>query len=233
MQNLIPVVIILGVLGFIAWKNWDKIKGVADKFNKPEPGTKEPESGAPYKVPDPKPDFGPLPPDAISPPNQINTGSDNWLTRANKPSPEVAAYMDARAAQNKPADFPIKPIPHEFSTGGGGIGQQHIKLGPVGSGFALYVTPSWKGQWTLQTLPHYNAETAGLSGTAVTFTLTDALGNSIVSKTYKHAPGEVVSFDFCAAGGSARGGVALGVGTYYGKLSSAVETEFWLHVQDR
>ena len=51
MQNLIPVVIVLGVLGFIVWKNWDKIKGVADKFKKPDPAQPE----APYKVPDPVP----------------------------------------------------------------------------------------------------------------------------------------------------------------------------------
>lgn len=53
MENLIPVLVILGVVGFILWKNKDKITAVADKFKKPAPE-------APYKLPEPPISVAPI-----------------------------------------------------------------------------------------------------------------------------------------------------------------------------
>lgn len=117
MNTLIPAVIILGVLGFVLWKNWDKVKEVADKFKKPDPS----QPVAPYKVPDPVPQEpvkveAPVvevtkvePPQVKAPaPEELHAQSQDFIRRATGWTEENARRQDeayARAEANRAAMF--------------------------------------------------------------------------------------------------------------------------------
>lgn len=114
MQNLIPVAIILGVLGLILWKNWARVVQIADKFTnrgqdaKPDNGTTQPESGAPYKVPDvapapvevSKPEVSIPQADKPAPtPEELHAQSQDFIRRATGWNEDSAKLQDAAYAR--------------------------------------------------------------------------------------------------------------------------------------
>lgn len=102
MENFIPVLVILGVLGFILWKNKDKIVQLADKFTDrgQKPEAIKPESGAPYKVPDPPISISPI---EVKPAEEKPVLQPNVGLAGFRITPENAAILDARVREDHAA----------------------------------------------------------------------------------------------------------------------------------
>lgn len=135
MENLIPVLVILGIIGFILWKNKDKIVQIADKFtNREQP--QEVDKPAPYKVPDPPISIAPIevkPEVKPEPVLQPNVGLAGFRI-----TPENAAILDARIREDQATGVHAGTYRNIYSL------PQPLKAGMNGAGenFLVEISPS-------------------------------------------------------------------------------------------
>lgn len=185
MENLIPVVIILGVLGFILWKNKDKILSVADRFKKPDPGKPE----APYKVPDPP---VPVPPVEVKPAPQAD-----YNGVGDPPSQEAwtrwLATLDPMRRAMYPATWkPLDAIPDRGPAPTDRLVRGYALHFNLDAG-ATFTIPIEHEAIRLSIVPH-----AGGIGNTYALWISDADGNVIAGDKDK-AMFEVSSFQFPAS----------------------------------
>src|SRR5574343_127945 len=218
-MDFIPVLIVVGVVGFLVWKNKDKL---ADKFKKPEAKPDAPVFAPVIEAVKPVAET-PAPVAEAPPPTPApQTGHDNWLTRANKPSPEVAAYMDSRYANylaNKPADwfaqfptvFPGSLLLGEIKASG--FTQAVVNVGPDPIEFSIAVPENYSGSVYFDLTPHPNDP----NGDAYCqFTLKDWGGNVVAD-----VQGRLDQLKLSLSGVGGHGHVKVNRGTYLAKVKAS------------
>lgn len=125
MENLIPVLVILGFIGFILWKNKDKIVQLSDKFTdrgqKPEVVKPEPiKPEVPYKVPDP-----------------VVTVSPIEVKPEIKPAAPQADFGPQKPWEFSPAPPPSQMWANSRVLAGLAGGINYTVYGPAGFGYAI------------------------------------------------------------------------------------------------
>ena len=217
-MDFIPVLIGVGIIGFLVWKNWDKIK---EKIKKPKPEsvTVVPEPVAPPPDVSPGPITPPDPPSVAT--HIVNEDRRSVTERLFGISPEVAAYRDGLVEASRDKFDPLEALP-KLMPGtlllGSGYGhgtafkQALCIIGPAPVEFAIAVPEGYSGSVYFDLTPHPQ----------------DPNGDAYCQFTIKEFTGKVVAdvqgrldqVKVALSGVEAKGKVKVSRGTYLARVKA-------------
>lgn len=209
MENLIPVLVVVGIVGFLLWKNKDKILSVADRFKSP------PEAPKPAEAEPAKP-VQESPPVTVQP-KPVDKPEVSITERLFGITPEVAAYRDGLVEAGKDKFDPLEKLP-KLIPGNILLGtQKHLQFlvtfGPTSKDFALAVPEGYKGSIYFDLTPHPNDP----NGDAYCqFVVTDFGGKKVAD-----VQGRLDQVKLNLSGKKAKGKVFVERGTYLAKITAS------------
>lgn len=233
MENLIPVLVILGVIGFVAWKNKDKILKLKDKWDDepeiPKAPVSEPqtvvEPAKPTAVDAPRPEPV-VEPAKVEPAPQEKPHAMTVVDHMVAMTPEQIAYKDslvAKDARRKTQDY-FKQFPKKFPNVLLGETRQTSSiptLGPDPQSFSIFVPEGWAGKALITAIGFPGKEVEA----DTTITLKDWEGRTVHEST-KSLEGNKLRL----SGVAAKGCVKVDRGTYTFTITATREAPAFFHV---